>query len=146
MRCAVQRTCAAFVFLSFVGISLPSQNLTKNESPVADRVWLAIEEQSRGRLLIEPIATVEDSVLTSVQTSCLSEAQTSEDFSAKYLQSGKKYTLLFGGASIGEGQVGEMNRSNATAGLTYSGSLKIRGQMRALATNAEQSDFRVAAR
>ncbi len=146
MYSEVLRTCAAFVIFFFVGISLPSQNLSRKESPTEERVWLAVEEQSRGKLLIEPIATVEESVLTPVQTSCLSDAQTPEDFSEKYLQSGEKYALLFGGTSVGEGLVGELNRSTATAELTYSGSLKIRGQVRALATNAEPGDFRVASR
>jgi hypothetical protein len=154
MHSAVLRTHAAFVILFFAGIFYPSpsspQNPTQNPLQDADsaneRVWLAVEEQPRGQLRIEPIATVGDSVLTPVQTSCLPDAPATEDFSAKYLQPGTKYSLLFGGAPIGEGQVGEQNRSAATASLTYSGTMKIRGQVRALATNAEQSDFRVASR
>jgi hypothetical protein len=54
--------------------------------------------------------------------------------------------LLFGGASIGEGQIGEQNRPAGTASLIYSGPQKIRGQVRALATNAQPGDFRVASR
>jgi hypothetical protein len=150
MHSAVLRTRAAFVILFFAGIFYSSQNPAQSPSRSDDssneRVWLAVEEQPRGQLRIEPIATVEDSVLTPVQTSCLSDAPASDDFSAKYLQPGTKYSLLFGGASIGEGQVGEQNRSAATASLTYTGTMKIRGQVRALATNAEQSDFRVASR
>jgi hypothetical protein len=42
--------------------------------------------------------------------------------------------------------VGEPNRNAATASLTYAGSLKIRGQVRALATDREPGDFRVASR
>ena len=42
--------------------------------------------------------------------------------------------------------MGEQNRSAAPASLTYAGSLKIRGQVRALATNAEPGDCRVASR
>jgi hypothetical protein len=154
MHSTVLRTCAAFVILFFAGIFYPSQSSPQNPAQSAsqsddssnERVWLAVEEQPRGQLRIEPIATVEDSVLTPVQTSCLSDAPASDDFSAKYLRPGTKYSLLFGGASIGEGQVAEQNRSMATASLTYSGTMKIRGQVRALATNAEQSDFRVASR
>jgi hypothetical protein len=146
MHSAVLRTRAAFVIFSFAAIFHPIQSQTKSDDLAAERVWLAVEEHSRGQLLIEPIATVEDSVLTPVQTSCLSDSLTSEDFSAEYLQSGKKYALLFGGASVGEGQVAEQNRSAATASLTYPGPLKIRGQVRALATNAEPGDFRTASR
>jgi len=146
MHSAVLRTCAAFVILLFAAIFHPSQTLSQKDGPTSERVWLAVEEHARGQLAIEPIATVEDSVLTPVQTSCLSDALTPEDFSAKYLQSGRKYSLLFGGASVGEGQVGEQNRSVATASLIYDGSLKIRGQVRALATNAEPGDFRVPSR
>jgi hypothetical protein len=146
MHPAVLRTRAAFVILFFASIFYPSQNPSQNTASANERVWLAVEEQPRGQLRVEPIATVDESDLTPVQTSCLSDALTSEDFSAKYLQPGRKYFLLFGGASIGEGQVAEQSRSAATAGLTYSGTMKIRGQVRALATNAEQRDFRVASR
>ncbi len=154
MHSAVLRTRAAFVIFSFAAILHPSQSSpqnpaqspSQNEDTANERVWLAVEEQPRGQLRIEPIATVEDSLLTPVQTSCLSDALASDDFPAKYLQPGRKYSLLFGGASVGEGQVGEQNRNAATASLSYSGTMKIRGQVRALATNAEQSDFRVASR
>lgn len=153
MHSAVLRTHAAFVILFFVGIFHLSQAPAQSPSPnpqnddtTSERVWLAVEEQPRGRLRIEPIATVEDSVLTPVQTSCLSGEQTPNDFSASFLLSGRKYSVLFGGASVGEAQVGEENRNAAIASLTYAGPLKIRGQLRALATNAQPGDFRVASR
>jgi len=150
MHSAVLRTCAVFVLLSFPVIFHKPQNASQDppagEAPANERVWLAIEEQPRGQLRIEPIATMEDSVLAPVQTSCLSDDQTPEDFSANFLQSGRKYSLLFGGASVGEGQVGEENRNTAIASLIYTGPLKIRGQLRALATNAQPGDFRVASR
>ena len=150
MHPAILRICAAFVIFPFAVIlhrsHIPAQNSSVNDNPTESRVWLAVEEHSRGELLIEPIATVEDSVLTPVQTSCLSDTVTAEDFSSKYLESGRKYALLFGGASVGEGQVGEPNRGAATASLTYAGSLKIRGQVRALATNRDSGDFRAASR
>jgi hypothetical protein len=150
MHPAVLRICAAFVIFSFAVVlhpsHIPAPDSSENDNPTENRIWLAVEEHTRARLLIEPIATVEDSVLTPVQTSCLSDTLTPEDFSSKYLQSGRKYALLFGGASVGEGQVGEPNRSATTASLTYAGSLKIRGQVRALATNREPGDFRVASR
>jgi hypothetical protein len=150
MHFAVLRTCAAFVILSFAVILYPShtpaQNPSPKDDPAGNRVWLVVEEHSRGQLPIEPLATVEDSVLAPVQTSCLSDALAPEDFSAKYLQSGRKYAVLFGGASVGEGQVGEQHRSAATASPTYAGALKIRGQVRALATKAGLGDFRVTSR
>lgn len=153
MHSAVLRTHAAFAILFFAGIfhlsqapaQSPSPN-TRNDDSTSERVWLAVEEQPRGQLRIEPIATVDDSVLTPVQISCLSGAQTPDDFSANFLQQGRKYSLLFGGASVGEGQVGEENRNAAIASLIYTGTLKIRGQVRALATNAQPGDFRVASR
>jgi hypothetical protein len=146
MHSAVLRTCAAFVILAAPGIFHPIQNQSKTDAPSGDRVWLAVEEQPRGRLRIEPIATMEDSVLTPVQTSCLSDGPTPEDFTAKYLLPGRKYAVLFGGTSAGEGQVDEQNPSAATASLTYTGAVKIRGQVRALATNGEPADFRAASR
>jgi hypothetical protein len=153
MRSAVLRMHGALVILFFAGIfqlsQAPAQSTspnTQNADSANERVWLAVEEQPRGQLRIEPIATVEDSVLTPVQTNCLSSEQTPDDFSANFLQSGRKYSLLFGGASVGEGQVGEENRNAANASLIYTGPLKIRGQIRALATNAQPGDFRVPSR
>jgi hypothetical protein len=74
MHSAVLRTCAAFVFLSFAVIFHTPQNASQDppasEAPSNERVWLAVEEQPRGRLRIEPIATVKESNLTPVQTSC----------------------------------------------------------------------------
>ncbi|HEY6385760.1 MAG TPA: hypothetical protein VIX91_08785 [Candidatus Acidoferrum sp.] len=82
----------------------------------------------------------------SVTELCLSDALTSDYFTPEYLQPGRKYSLLFGGAYFGEGYVGEENRNATIASLIYTGSLKIRGQVRARATNAEPGDFRVASR
>jgi hypothetical protein len=146
MRSAVLRTSAAFVII-FIAIALrPSQSSSQYTESSSERVWLAVEEHARGQLTIEPIATVDDGDLAPIQTSCMSYGETTEDFSAKYLRPGKKYAMLFGGAPIGEGAIGEQNRSAATASFTYAGPTKIRGQIRALATNADQSDFRVASR
>jgi hypothetical protein len=145
MHPAVLRTCSAFVILSFA-IFRPIEIQSQHNEPAEARVWLAVEEHARGQLIIEPVATVEDSILTPIQTGCLSDAQNPDDFAAEYLQSGRKYSVLFGGASVGEAQVGEPNRSASTASLIYSGSLKIRGQVHALATNAEPGDFRVPSR
>ncbi|MGB9465103.1 MAG: hypothetical protein WBR10_08315 [Candidatus Acidiferrum sp.] len=146
MHPAVLRVCAAFVILSFAANFQPTQTQSRNDDPTQDRVWLAVEEHPRGQLSIEPIATLDENELTPIQTSCLSDQQPPDDFAGKFLHSGKKYALLFGGASIGEGQVGEQNRSAATASLSYSGTVKIRGQVRTLATNGEPGDFRVASR
>ncbi len=150
MYSAVLRTCAAFAFLFLAVIFLVAQNSTEkpisNDQRSEDRVWLAVEEQARGQLRIEPIATVEENELTPIQTSCVSYEETPKDFSAKYLQPSTKYALLFGGASVGEGQIGEPHRVAGTANLIYTGPQKIRGQIRALATNAEPGDFRVASR
>jgi hypothetical protein len=139
---AVARLCAAFLLLCSAATFPRSQK----ESPNDERVWLAVEEHPRGELRIEPIATINGADLTPVQKSCLSEAETAEDFAAKFLQPGSKYSLLFGGAYAGEGQLGEQYRSGGTASFTYTGAAKIRGQARALATNAELHDFRVASR
>jgi hypothetical protein len=127
MHSAVLRICAALVIFSFAVIFHSSRTQSQNNTSNNERVWLAVEEHTRGQLLIEPIATVENSVLTPVQTSCLSDAQTP-------------------GASVGEALVAEHNGPADTANLNYTGSLKIRGQVRALATNAEPADFRTASR
>jgi hypothetical protein len=66
MHPAVLRICAAFVIFSFAFILhpslIPARNPLENDNPTEDRVWVAVEEHSRAQLLIEPIATVEDSV------------------------------------------------------------------------------------
>jgi hypothetical protein len=139
---AVPRTCAAFVFLCFA----PVFSVSQDESSKNERVWLAVEEPSRGQLSIEPIASVNDGELADVLPSCLSDSSDSHDAANKYLEPGKKYALLFGGAPAGEVQLGEVHRSQGTASLTYGGAVKIRGQVRAMATNPEQTDFRVASR
>jgi len=150
MHSAVLRACAAFVSLFFAAIFLSAQNSAEkslhHSQANEDLVWLAVEEQTRGQLRIEPIATVEENQLTPIQTSCVSYEETPEAFSAQYLPPSKKYALLFGGASVGEGQIGEPNRAVGTATLIYTGPQKIRGQVRAPATNAQPGDFRVASR
>lgn len=144
MHPAVGRACAAIVFLCLARIFSASQN----EGSKKERVWLAVEEPSRGQLRIEPIATVEDGELTAILPNCLSDSSdaNSDDPSVEYLSHGKTYALLFGGAPAGEAQVGNLHQSKKVAELTYKGAVKIRGQVRALATNADQTDFRVASR
>jgi len=115
-------------------------------SPSNEHVWLAVEEQPRGQLRAEPIATVDENGLTPIQTSCLSDERAPEDFAADFLQQGRKYALLYGGANAGEGVLGEEFRGEHAARLAYDGPVKIHGQVRALATNMDSSDFRVASR
>lgn len=142
---AVVRTCAALLLFSFS--AFPQQpNQSDSPKPPTEHVWLAVEEQPRGQLRVEPIATVEKNTLVPIQTSCLSDVQTPEDFSAPYLQPGAKYSILFGGANLGEGTLAQQNTAEHTARLDYAGPIKIRGQARALATNAGAYDFRVASR
>jgi hypothetical protein len=139
---AVLRTCAAFVFFCVPTVF----SATQENIPTDERVWLAVEEQSRGLMRIEPIATADDGELTAILPSCLSEAADPQGDAAKYLEPGKKYALLYGGAPAGDGQLGQTNRHEGAASLTYHGPVKIRGQVRALATDVEQNNFRVASR
>lgn len=142
MPSAVLRTSAAVASLCLAAvIANPHQNET-----VGPRVWLAVEEQPRGKLRIEPIATVDDGQLSRVQSSCLSDERDSQVPAADFLNPGQAYLLLFGGANIGEGLITEENKSERIAYLNYTGFAKIRGQVRALATNIQQSGFRVALR
>jgi hypothetical protein len=84
MHSAVLRICAALVVFSFAVIlhpsHIPAQNSSQRDNATGNRVWLAVEEHSRAQLPIEPIATIEDSVLTPLQTSCLSDTVAPEDF------------------------------------------------------------------
>jgi hypothetical protein len=142
MPSAVLRTCAAVASVCLAAaIANPHQNET-----AGPRIWLAVEEQPRGRLRIEPIATVDDGQLTRVQSSCLSDERDSQDPATDILKPGQTYSLLFGGANIGEGLITEESQSERIAYVKYTGTAKIRGQVRALATNIQQSGFRVALR
>jgi|GEM_PF-4558954 len=142
MPSALVRTCAAVASVCLAApIAIPRQN-----EIAGPRVWLAVEEQPRGQLRIEPITTVVDGQLTRVQSSCLSDERDSQDPAGDFLKPGQTYSLLFGGANIGEGLITEENESERIAYLKYTGTAKIHGQLRALATNTEQSGFRVALR
>ncbi len=146
MHSAVLRTCAAFVLLCFAAIFLPAQNsaekTSQNDDPSQDHVGLAVEEQPRGQLRIEPIATVDENELTPIQTSCVSFQQASEDFSAKYLQPGKNIPCSAAVPSPERARSASRIAARPQGAVTgslmiYSGSQKIRGQVRALATNAQ---------
>src|SRR5690348_11979237 len=142
MPYAVLRTFAAVVSVCLaVVFANPHQNETADP-----RVWLAVEEQPRGQLRIEPIATVNDGQLTRIQSSCRSDELDAQDPAAGFLKPGETYLLLFGGANIGEGLITDETKSERIAYLKYSGAAKIRGPVRALATNTQQSGFRVALR
>lgn len=142
MAPAVARTCAAFLFLSFAA----THHRSPKDNPAEEQIWLAVEEHPRGQLLIEPIVTVEGTHLTPIQTSCLSDTDGRQTLSEAFLQPGRKYSVLYGGAYVGDGLVKEDHREAHTAGLTYAGLAKIRGQSRALATNIDQRAFRSASR
>jgi hypothetical protein len=146
MYSAVSRTCAAFLSVCLLAFSTHLQRGQSAQQPANERVWLAVEEQPRGQLRIEPIAAVTGNELTPIQTSCLSDTESAEDFSAPYLQPSTKYTLFFGGANAGEIVVGEPNLKEHIARVEYAGPAKIRGQVRALASNADSADFRVGSR
>lgn len=142
MPSAVWRTCAAVACVSLAAaVANPQQNETAGQ-----HVWLAVEEQPRGQLRIEPIATVDAGQLTPVQSSCLSDERDPQYPAAGFLKPGQTYSLLFGGANIGDGRIASENKSEGIAFLKYSGTLKIRAQVRALATNSQLSGFRVALR
>lgn len=142
MASAVLRTCAAFASVCLAAVAAnPRQN-----EPAGSQVWLAAEEQPRGQLRIEPIASVNDGQLTRIQPSCLSDELDSQDAAAEFLKPGRSYSLFFGGSGIGEAEITEQNKAEHIAYVKYTGSAKIRGQVRALATNTEQPGFRVALR
>lgn len=143
MLCVV-RVCAAVALVCLASLVFASQS--SREHIAEERVWLAVEEQSRSQLRIEPIATIAENQLVPVQTSCLDAVQPADDLASKYLQPGRTYTLFFGGANIGEGIVGEANRAEQTAILAYAGPTKLRGQARALATNVDYNSFRPSSR
>lgn len=141
MSSVVLRTCAAVAFACFAS-AFPQAH---EDNPAQDRIWLAVEEQPRGELRIEPVAKVDGEHLIPIQANCLSDELTRHEPASNYLQPGTKYALLFGGANAGEGTVGEQDREH-TARFAYSGDARIRGQARALATTADSPGFRVASR
>ncbi len=142
MQSAVLRTCAAFLLAGI--FSIPSE--TQNESPSVERVWFALEEHPRGQLRMEPIALVSDGELRKIPSACSEDNSEYQQFVSSYLQPGQAYPVSFGGAPAGEVKV--VSRRPTTAGATaiYEGMLKIRGQVRALATNQVSLEFRVESR
>jgi hypothetical protein len=145
MRRAVARISAAFVLVFVFSIC----SKTQSEKPQSERVWFAVEERPRGRLRIEAIATVHDGNLVRFASPCTGE--TFENLAkiapaSNHLAPGQTYTILFGGTEAGQVRLAERLPGLAAAQASYEGDLKIRGQVRALATDESPAGFRVQSR
>ena len=140
MSSAVVRVSAALLFVFL--FSIPSE--TQNEKPSEERVWFAVEERSRGQLRIEPFAVVSEGELIRFPSSCTDEYPDTERqrAAANYLQPGKVYPVLFGGAESGEVRIVSGRPDSNVAEATYEGPVKIRGKVKALATNHVPEGFR----
>jgi len=145
MSLAVLRISAALslVFL----FSIPSK--TQNKKPSAERVWFAVEERPRGQLRIEPFAIVSDGELEPFPSPCAeeySEDSEQQKPASSYLRPGQAYSVVFGGAAAGEVRVVAARANSAVAEVNYDGLVRIRGKVKALATNAPPGDFRAESR
>lgn len=141
MSSAVVRVSAALLFVFL--FSTPSE--TQNKKPSEERVWFAVEERPRGQLGIEPFAVVSEGELVRFPSSCTDEyPDTTEKqrAAANYLQPGKVYPVLFGGAESGEVRIVSGRPDSNVAEATYEGPVKIRGKVKALATNLVPEGFR----
>lgn len=137
MSSAVVRMSAAL--LSILLLSTISK--TQIEAP-SERVWFAVEERPRGQLLMEPFAIVREGQLFRVPSSCSESDSGIEPFASRYLQPGQTYSVIFGGSEAGQARVLSRHPNTTVTEIAYEGSLKLRGQVRALATNQPQQQFR----
>jgi hypothetical protein len=145
MQRAVARISAALLFV-FV-FSTSSKNQIEN--PPSERVWFAVEERPRGRLRAEPFAVVTDGKLTPFPSACTDDSSANsqeQQPASSYLEPGRIYTVLYGGAEAGQVRLGDKLQNLAAAQASYDGELKIQGRLRALATNQPPAAFRVESR
>jgi hypothetical protein len=140
MCSAFLRTVAAVSLVLLY--STASETRSNKSSAGQQRVWFAVEERPRGELRLEPIAIVSDHELTRVPTVCSGENSDNEAFASQYLQQGQTYPVSFGGSSAGEVHVLNRLSKIIAATVTYDGPIKIRGQIRALASNQASAEFR----
>jgi hypothetical protein len=75
-----------------------------------------------------------------------SENSREQEPASSYLGPGQTYTVVYGGAEAGQVRLAERLPGLAAAQASYEGELKIRGQVRALATNQAPAGFRVQSR
>lgn len=145
MQRAAARIFTAFVFVFLSSVS----SRTQNEKSPSERVWFAVEERPRGHLRVEPIATVTDGKLFRFPSACAGEGSENsgeQETASGYLAPGLTYTVFYGGAEAGQVRLAERLPGLAAAQASYEGEVKIRGQVRALATNQAQEGFRVESR
>jgi hypothetical protein len=109
-------------------------------------VWFVLEEEPRGKLSIDPIGKVVDGKIVRVPTGCDADDPEYKKFEAAYLQPGQTYSVTFGGAPAG---IVALRRSDPNFGssvVEYDGIAKIRGHVRALATDAQIGQSRISPR
>jgi hypothetical protein len=142
MPSANLRIVPALLFVLFC--SSPSE--TQTEKPPEERVWFAVEERPRGQMRMEPFARVSDGTLVRAPSPCTEEDAGAEPFASAHLQPGQAYPVLFGGTAAGEVRVVARQPNSLVASVAYEGPAKLRGQIRALATNDARGAFRVESR
>jgi hypothetical protein len=142
---AVARISAALLFV----FPFSTSSKTQIEKSPNERVWFAVEERPRGQLRVEPFAIVTDGKLAPLPSSCSEELpENSEERQAasNYLASGQTYSVLYGGTEAGEVRLGDKIPNLTAAKASYEGTVKLRGKIRALATNQPPAAFRVESR
>jgi len=129
------RCCGAVVLLA---ASTAAVSLCQKPSSSRETVWFVLEEEfgSKGKIILDRIATVSDGKLSKVPDDCSYEDPAYKQFFAEYLNSGHSYSVLFGGGAAGSAVVREHGEDSATYAVDYRGPARIRGQVMGLATNA----------
>ena len=135
----VSARISAALFLSLFCVHFPRK---RSEKPSEEAVWFAVEERPRGELRIEPFVRVEEGQFVAVPSACSEADNTTRELAAEYLKPGESYPVVFGGTAAGEVRVLNRRSNSFVALVTYEGSLKLRGQLRALATNHPPAEFR----
>jgi len=127
------------VALVAVAASTVSLALSQKPAPPQESVWFVLLEEfgSNGNLVLDRLATASEGKLSKVPDNCSPDDPSSKHFSAQYLNAGHSYSVIFGGRAAGNAVVrGPDNYDVPVIAVDYRGSIRIRGQVMGLATNA----------
>jgi hypothetical protein len=122
-----------------VAASTVSLALSQKPAPPRESVWFVLLEEfgSNGKLVLDRLATSSEGKLSKVPDNCSPDDPSSKQFSAEYLNAGHSYSVLFGGSAAGSAVVrAPDNYDVPVIAVDYRGSIRIRGQVMGLATNA----------
>jgi hypothetical protein len=121
-----------------LAVSTATVSLCQKPASPQETVWFALAEEfgSKGKIILDRIATVSSGKLSKVPDYCSYNEPAYKQFFAEYLNAGHSYSVLFGGGAAGSAVVREYGEDSATYAVDYRGPARIRGLVMGLATNA----------